>query len=193
MEKLSTILMLYLLGFATEIPTALGFDKRPGAVHSWLKNLPNLKEKVALFHFYLHDIIGGNNPTSYTVAEAKISATSPTHYGLIRVMDDPLTIGPEPDSNIIGRVQGTNGGSSLEEIGLLMILNFLFVEGEYNGSTLSVLGRDALLDEYREMPIVGGTGVFRLARGIITAQTVWFNMTTEDAVLELTATVLYYE
>ncbi|KAH6777622.1 hypothetical protein C2S52_006786 [Perilla frutescens var. hirtella] len=193
MEKLSSILMLYLLAFAIAIPRARGFDKQPGAVQAWFENLPNLKEKVAQFHFYIHDIISGKNATAYTVAEAKITTTSSTNFGLIQMMDHLLTVGPEPDSKKIGRYQGTNAGSSFEEIGLQMTVNILFTEGEYNGSTLSVLGRDAIRDEYREMPIVGGTGVFRLARGIVTAQTLWFNSTGKDLVAELTAMVVYYE
>ncbi|KAH6777031.1 hypothetical protein C2S52_007540 [Perilla frutescens var. hirtella] len=195
MTKLSTILMLYFLAFIIAIPTARGIDKQhpqPEAVQSWFKNLPKLKEKLARFHFYFHDIISGKNPTAMTVAEASITRRSPTRFGLIRMFDVPLTVGPEPDSKMVGRIQGTYGWSSFEEMGVLMTLNFLFTKGEYNGSTLSVLGRDAFLDKYREMPIIGGTGVFRLARGITTFQTVWFNRTSEDAVVELTTMVLHY-
>ncbi|KAH6821213.1 hypothetical protein C2S53_010327 [Perilla frutescens var. hirtella] len=171
---------------------ACSFDEHPEAVQVWFKNFPNLKEKVARFHFYIHAIFSGKNQTSFMVAEAKISATSPTNFDLIQMIDSPLTVGPQPDSKIIGRAQGTDGGSSFEEISLVITHNFLFTEGEYNGSMLSVLGREALLDEYRELPIVGGTGAFRLARGIITSQTASFNNTSKDIVYEVTAMVLYY-
>uniref|UniRef100_A0A3Q7JCR0 Dirigent protein n=1 Tax=Solanum lycopersicum TaxID=4081 RepID=A0A3Q7JCR0_SOLLC len=45
---------------------------------------------------------------------------------------------------------------------------------KYNGSTLSILGRNAF-KKYREMPIVG---IFRLAQGIANAKTYWCNRTS---------------
>lgn len=50
----------------------------------------------------------------------------------------------------------------MEGLGFLMTMNFAFTDGDYNRSTLSLLG--PVLHEYREMPIVGGSGVFRMAR-----------------------------
>ncbi|KAH6777032.1 Disease resistance-responsive family protein [Perilla frutescens var. frutescens] len=192
MEKLSTILVLFFIAFAITIPTARCIDKRPKAVEAWFKNLPNAIEKLTKLHFYFHDTVSGENPSAITVAEANITRTSPTSFGLVRMMDNPLTVGPGLDSKIIGRAQGIYGGASFEEIGLLMTLNLVFTEGKYNGSTLSVLAHNPILDKYREMPIVGGSGVFRLARGIATAQTTWFNITSQDAVVEYNVMVLYY-
>ncbi|KAG0495391.1 hypothetical protein HPP92_000082, partial [Vanilla planifolia] len=37
--------------------------------------------------------------------------------------------------------------------GLLMIMNFFFSYGKYNGSTLAILGRNEIFSEVREMPI----------------------------------------
>ncbi|OWM69255.1 hypothetical protein CDL15_Pgr025442 [Punica granatum] len=46
-----------------------------------------------------------------------------------------------------------------------MAMNFAFVEGKYNGSSLTVLGRNPVFDAVREMPVVGGIGLFRFAHG----------------------------
>ncbi|KAF3442677.1 hypothetical protein FNV43_RR16594 [Rhamnella rubrinervis] len=46
----------------------------------------------------------------------------------------------------------------------------LLTVGKYNGSTLSILGRNAVLSKLSEMPIVGGTGVFRFASGYVQAR-----------------------
>lgn len=192
MEKLSTFLMLSFLALAIAIPTARSIDKRPEAVQAWFKNLPNAKENLTRLHFFFHDTVGGKNPTAITVAEANTTRTSPTGFGLIRMMDNPLTLGLEPDSKVIGRARGIYGGASLEDFGLLMTLNLVFLEGEYNGSTLSVLAHNSIFDRYREMPIVGGSGVFRLAWGIATAQTAWVNMTSQDAIVEYNVMVLHY-
>ncbi|KAK6159569.1 hypothetical protein DH2020_006883 [Rehmannia glutinosa] len=194
MAKLITILMLYSLAQAISKPVAHVnvIPQGPEAVQEWFKNLPNAKEKLTKLHFYFHDIVSGKNPSAITVAQSNFTLKSPTGFGLVRMMDDALTIGPEPNSKIIGRAQGIYGSASLEEVGLLMTLNFVFTEGEYNGSTLSVLGHNPVFREYREMPIVGGSGVFRLARGVATAKTVWFNVTSGDAVVEYNVMVLHY-
>lgn len=87
------------------------------------------------------------------------------------MIDDPLTLGPKPNSRIVGWTQGFYGFSSMEEPSLLTTMDLLFTNGKYNGSTLSVLGRNPVLSWYRELFIVGESGVFRLARGVATLQT----------------------
>ncbi|KAI3683653.1 hypothetical protein L1987_84165 [Smallanthus sonchifolius] len=87
------------------------------------------------------------------------------------MMDDPLTVGPEPGSKLVGRAQGMYASADLKELGLLMVLNYYFTEGKYNGSTLSILGRNSAFTPVREMPVVGGTGIFRFARGYAQAKT----------------------
>ncbi|KAL2490625.1 Dirigent protein 23 [Abeliophyllum distichum] len=178
--------------FTAAVQEAAGLKKGPEAVEKWFKKLPEAKEKVTKLHFYFHDTVSGKNSTAFVLAQSNITSTSPTFFGVFNVADDPLTIGPEPDSKIVGRAQGIYGTASLEEIALLMTLNFVFTDGKYNGSTLSVLGHNPILHKYREMPIVGGSGVFRLARGIATAQTVWYNRSSNNAVVEYTVMVLHY-
>lgn len=99
------------------------------------------------------------------------------------MMDDPLTEGPEATSKLVGRAQGMYGFADQRVSALIMVMNFYFVEGEFNGSTLSVLGRDAMSDSVREMPVVGGTGAFRFAKGYVQAKTQTFDQKTGDAVV----------
>ena len=108
------------------------------------------------------------------------------------MMDDPLTVGPEPDSKQVGRAQGIYASSSLNELGFLMVLNYAFTEGKYNGSTLSILGRNPPLSAVREMPVVGGSGLFRFARGYAQARTHFIDLKTGDAVVEYNVYVLHY-
>ncbi|KAK4411081.1 Dirigent protein 19 [Sesamum angolense] len=68
---------------------------------------------------------------------------------------------------------------------MLMGAAFVFTEGKYNGSTVVVLGRNPIGEQYRELPIIGGTGVFRLARGVVTLQTYFFNFTMALAIVEM--------
>ncbi|KAD5960187.1 hypothetical protein E3N88_11659 [Mikania micrantha] len=61
------------------------------------------------------------------------------------------------------RKLGFYGLSSQEELGLLMVMNFVFMTGRYNGSTLTVLGRNPVMQKVREMPVIGGTALFRVS------------------------------
>ncbi|KAG5581922.1 hypothetical protein H5410_052549 [Solanum commersonii] len=128
--------------------------------------------------------VSGENPTAVQIAQSNMTAKSPTSFGFVAMMDDPLTVGPEPNWTIVGRAQGIYGSADQNEGALLMTLNFVFTTDKYNGSTLSVLGRNPVFHQYREMPIFGGSGVFRLAQGIATAKTYWFNLTSGDAVVD---------
>ncbi|KAL6124948.1 hypothetical protein ACLB2K_077456 [Fragaria x ananassa] len=58
--------------------------------------------------------------------------------------------------------------------------------------TLSILGRNPFKNAMREMPIVGGSGVFRYARGYALARTFSFNPKTGDAVVQYNVSVLHY-
>jgi Dirigent-like protein len=53
----------------------------------------------------------------------------------------------------------------------MMVVNLVFLEGRFNGSTLIVLGRNSVLERVREFPILGGSGVFRGASGWVLDQT----------------------
>ncbi|KAA8546086.1 hypothetical protein F0562_020463 [Nyssa sinensis] len=195
MEKLPAILMLcsVITAMAMAMPVVQGIAEDPKSVETWFQKLSHAKEKLTKLHFYFHDNITGNNPTAFQVAQSNMSTKSPNLlFGAVFIMDDPLTEGPQPSSKIVGRAQGLYASAGMEETALLMTLNFYFTHGKYNGSTLSVLGRDPIFHQYREMPIVGGSGVFRLARGIATAKTYWFNVTAGNAIVEYHVIVQHY-
>ncbi|XP_059298284.1 dirigent protein 21-like [Lycium ferocissimum] len=192
MENTNVALLLCFILLAIALQIAQGVVLGPKAVEQWFQKLPNTNQNVTKFHFYFHDTFSGKNPTAIEIAQSNMTATSPTFFGFVAMIDDPLTVGPEPNSTIVGRAQGIFGSADQNEAGLLMTLNFVFTTGKYNGSTLSVLGRNPPLQKYREMPIVGGSGIFRLAQGIATAKTYWFNTTSRDAIVEYNVIVLHY-
>ncbi|XP_052176522.1 dirigent protein 22-like [Diospyros lotus] len=156
------------------------------------KKLGLKKEKLSHLHFYFHDIVSGRTPTAVRVAEAAVTNSSPTGFGAVVMMDDPLTVKPQLSSKQVGRAQGIYASAAMEELGFLMVLNFAFTEGKYNGSNLSVLGRNTVFSAVREMPVVGGSGVFRFARGYAEARTHWLNFTSGDAVVEYNVYVFHY-
>ncbi|XP_048127647.1 dirigent protein 22-like [Rhodamnia argentea] len=150
------------------------------------------KEKLSHLHFYFHDIVSGRNPTAVRVAEAQMTNSSATGFGAVVMIDDALTEGPEMSSKEVGRAQGIYALASQKDAGLLMVQNYVFTEGKYNGSTLSVLGRNAVFSSVRELPIVGGSGLFRFARGYAEAKTLTFDLKTGDAVVQYNVYVFHY-
>ncbi|XP_071721136.1 pterocarpan synthase 1-like [Rutidosis leptorrhynchoides] len=156
------------------------------------KSLGFKTEKLTHLHFYLHDIIGGDHPTAVLVAQPPKFNTSNSVFGATFVIDDPLTMGPDQSSKIVGRAQGMYTFASLNEFRLLMVMDFVFVKGKYNGSTLSIIGLNYVPSPVREMPIVSGSGIFRFARGYALANTHFINMTSGNAVVEYNVFVLHY-
>lgn len=151
------------------------------------------KEKLTHFKVYWHDIQSGRNPTSISVVKPPPNSSATlSGFGIINMIDNPLTEGPGIKSKLVGRSQGFYALASQEEVGLLMAMNFAFMEGKYNGSSITVLGRNTVFSKVREMPVIGGSGLFRFARGYVHASTYSFTPKTGDAIVEYNVYVLHY-
>ncbi|CAK9178705.1 unnamed protein product [Ilex paraguariensis] len=148
------------------------------------------KEKLSHFCIYWHDIVSGRSPTSVSVTQPSINSS--TGFGVMNMIDNPLTEGPELSSKLVGRAQGFYASASQQEIGLIMAMNFAFIEGKYNGSTITVLGRNSVFNKVREMPVIGGSGLFRFARGYVQARTHTFDINTGDATVKYDCYVMHY-
>ncbi|KAJ9184654.1 hypothetical protein P3X46_004358 [Hevea brasiliensis] len=149
------------------------------------------KEKLTHLHFYLHDIVTSKNPTAIPITKPGITNSS-TNFGEVFMADDPLTVEPDINSKLVGRAQGMYAFASQTEFGLLMVFNLVFSEGKYNGSTLSLLGHNAIFSGVREMPIVGGSKIFRFARGYALAKTHTIDLKTKNGIEEYNVYVLHY-
>lgn len=148
------------------------------------------EEKRTHLHFFFHDVISGSNPTAVRVAGVPGRLPSLNTFGDVTMIDDALTEGPDRASKLIGRAQGFYAAASQEGVAFLMAMNYYFVEGAYNGSTLALLGRNNVMSATREMAIVGGSGYFRLARGYAVAKTHSFNP-NGNAVVEYNVYVIH--
>ncbi|WOL12711.1 hypothetical protein Cni_G21478 [Canna indica] len=147
------------------------------------------QQKLSHLRFFWHDVVGGPNATAVPVTRPP-NATA-TGFGTMVVIDDAMTEGPEITSKPVGRAQGFYLLASQTEAALLMSMNLAFTDGKRNGSTLAVLGRNPVFDEARELAVVGGTGVFRLARGYAQLKTYSFDA-TGNAVVEYNVYVTHY-
>ncbi|CAN6349112.1 unnamed protein product [Urochloa humidicola] len=155
------------------------------AAAPWAATATSGGEKSTHIKLYWHDVVSGPSPTAVPVARAAVTNTSKTAFGAVVVIDDPLTQGPDlKSSKPLGRAQGTYIGAGKDELSLMMNMNFVFQAGKYNGSTVAIMGRNAAFNAVREMAIVGGTGVFRMARGYAQARTHTLDLKTGDATVE---------
>ncbi|CAM8929471.1 unnamed protein product [Rhodiola kirilowii] len=193
MEKMSrTLCQLLVLGFLLGMSSGgVAVSKDAKDVAKWVENAQFAKQKATHLHFFFHDTVSGKNPTALPIAKPA-NSTSVVGFGILNMADDPLTVGPSANSTIIGYARGLYGVDGQKEVGLIMALNLVFTGGKYKGSTLALVGHNAALESPREMPILGGTGVFRLARGVAIANTYYFNMTTFDAIVEYNVALLHY-
>ncbi|KAL1833814.1 hypothetical protein ACET3Z_003465 [Daucus carota] len=180
MARLGLFLVFYAVA-AVGVPVFSGASEQPKEVENWFGKLGQYKQKVTKLHFYFHDLRG---KTSVLVAQANSSATSPTYFGMTNIMDDPLTAGPEFTSKPVGRAQGLYSTSSMEELSLVCAMNFIFTDDKYNGSTITIFGNNPILQQRRELPVIGGTGVFRMARGVAMLNTIYFDVAGGNATPE---------
>ncbi|KAL3642481.1 hypothetical protein CASFOL_013296 [Castilleja foliolosa] len=125
---------------------------------SLLLPLAYSKTKVTNIRLYLQDTFNRDQPIA---------------YGDVLAFQDPLTVGPNPNSTLLGRAQGTIAFTTHEaSYDLHVSIAYIFTSGQYKGSTVVVVGRnDVSSSGPREFPIVGGTGAFKLARGIVKGST----------------------
>jgi hypothetical protein len=126
-------------------------------------------------HFYFHEIRSGSNATVLTVVKSPLSNNDSLTFGLISVIDDELREGQDDNSTLIGRAQGLVGVAGMDD-SLLTTLNLVFTEGKYNGSTLAIFGR-VVVGESIERTVIGGTGMFRMARGYQLGKSVFISDT----------------
>ncbi|KAK7294770.1 hypothetical protein RJT34_17666 [Clitoria ternatea] len=154
------------------------------------RKLLGMEEKLSHLRFYWHDILSGRNPSSVTVIPPPLNST--TVFGLVNVVDNPLTLGPRLSSKLVGKAQGLYASTSHSEVDFMMAMSFGFSEGKYNGSSITVLGRDPIFNKVRELPVIGGSGLFRFARGYAHLTTISFSPKTKDAVVEYNVYVLHF-
>ncbi|KAL6658100.1 hypothetical protein ACP70R_003686 [Stipagrostis hirtigluma subsp. patula] len=142
--------------------------------------------------FYMHDTVtaapGAGPATAVRVARgaAPLPGDPANRFGDTYAIDDPLTEAPGAASAAVGRAQGFYlFASRSEDKALLLCADMVFTAGPHNGSAVSVLARDAILDDVRELPVVGGTGAFRGAAGYGLLRTHSYNASTNNAVLRI--------
>ncbi|KAG6387012.1 hypothetical protein SASPL_152194 [Salvia splendens] len=139
---------------------------------------------------YFQDYSSGPNATVIECPPPSSGLNFST-FGAMFCADDPITEGFEDSSALIARGRGLNVISSLDGSSAHVMLSIVFIGGKYNGSSIEIYGNDPRTG-YREVPVVGGTGKFRLARGYATFETLNFDPVRSHATIRSNLTVLHY-
>lgn len=193
MARIQASIILFtiaLLALSGSYAQARNFISMPGSSDSPLLNQQSRTlalhegETLTEFHFYIQDKVAGPNKTVFNVAEASVTPNSPTYFGRTQIIDHLMTADPEFDSPQVGRCQGIHVLDDLHETALTVNWNIIFTEGEYEGSTLTLLGRLVAYATYGELSIVAGTGKLLLARGIALKKTILQDPETMNMVME---------
>ncbi|CAL1398053.1 unnamed protein product [Linum trigynum] len=164
------ILAILIISMAATTPPA---QAQPPT--NWAKRLNpgGGPESITNLRFYFHDIPSGQNPSAVQIVKPATAGTSNnSFFGMVMMTDDALTVAADAGSKLVGRAQGMYTFASQSDLTVLMAMSFGFTDGPYNGSSLVVVGRNPILETDRELPVLGGTGRFRMARGYALVKTV---------------------
>ncbi|KAM0887232.1 hypothetical protein ACQ4PT_029186 [Festuca glaucescens] len=108
-------------------------------------------------NLHLHHIYSGPNPNQSNI----IAPNSTTGLGTITVNNWPVYDGVGPDKKLVARAQGLHVLAGK----LHNSFSIVFEDERFKASTLEVMG--AHVDKEGEWAIVGGTGEFAMACGVI--------------------------
>ncbi|KAL6531381.1 hypothetical protein OROMI_027744 [Orobanche minor] len=159
MANLSFILMMIsCLSIAMQIG---GSHSLPSETEEF-RNFYGGREKLTKLHFYVQDTAFVPNRAVWDVARANITTMENMLFGQINIVDCNITAEPASNSTLLGRVHRLATTSDFNTFAMTMDLNYYFTAGKYNGITISVVGRNQILNVTRELPVVSGTAQFRL-------------------------------
>lgn len=117
-------------------------------------------EQELYAHLYLHHTGQGEHINQHGV----LSPGFENSFGSIVVNDWAITEGPSLDTKVVAHAKGIHIQAGMDIKNYFVSFNMVFEDGRFKGSTLQVMGT---VVEKGEWAIVGGTGEFTLARGVI--------------------------
>ncbi|KAF5745376.1 dirigent protein 4-like [Tripterygium wilfordii] len=97
------VIILVLLCLMCCINTGLAHEK---SYYTKSRPYVHKQKKITKLHFYFHETRNVQNATAVIVAKPATNDTSPSQFGTVFVIDDPLTIDADPSSEVIGKAKG---------------------------------------------------------------------------------------
>ncbi|KAK8567993.1 hypothetical protein V6N12_006560 [Hibiscus sabdariffa] len=178
----------------------IGFGTDFGCLHShtlpcYSQSNPYVPpaEKVTQLHFFTIRSVA--KTPAVLVAHPNFTTAfnnTPIPFGSVFPTDDPLTVGPNLTSGVIGNAQGLWASTGQDVLSLVVYWDFGFTQGKFNGSSFSVFSREPITQTERELAVVGGRGKFRMAKGFAKLKTYFADFSTADAIVECNVTLIHY-
>ncbi|XP_030530251.2 dirigent protein 6-like [Rhodamnia argentea] len=121
---------------------------------------------------YYHDILFGGDNVANATSSRVTNATGLGQFvhGMMIVFDDPMTKDQNLLSTPVARAQGFYFYDMKTAYNAWFAYTLVFNSTEYKG-TINIMGADLMMEETRDLSVVGGTGDFFMARGIATFRT----------------------
>lgn len=141
---------------------------------------------------YIHDYFSGPNATTIVVGMPSNDHTTVDNFGIMYCTDNPVTESREPDSEYVGRAQGTFVSSVLDGSNSQVVMSFVFDTEPFQGSTLEIQGAGPQVQKVKEVSVVSGTGQFRYARGYATFETIYYDREANYSVAEWNIVTKHY-
>ena len=151
-----------------------------------------LKLKETNIRFYMQDWETGLNATVFPIAGIPNKPWQVTRFGTVMAIDDKVTVAIERNSSQVGRLQDIYVNSALDGTDLHLLVSLVFTNKEYNGSTLEIQGADMFYQKYREVSVISGSWIYRLAHGYAILQTVYYDVPKGNAIIRWNLTVFHY-
>ncbi|XBJ13523.1 hypothetical protein VPH35_005677 [Triticum aestivum] len=117
-------------------------------------------ESEVNLHLYLHQIAAGPGTNQVEI----VTSSKPAGFGTLAVNDWTVMDGPSPGVTIVARTKGMHTQAGVADRTWFNYFSMVFENARYNGSSFEVMGING---QEGQMSIIGGTGEFAMARGII--------------------------
>ncbi|KAJ0962949.1 hypothetical protein J5N97_028071 [Dioscorea zingiberensis] len=139
---------------------------------SFHQTLAHDKKPCKHLVLYYHDLLftGTNEATATSAVVANKTGLGAFDFGKFIIFDDPITADNKLVSPPVARAQGFYFYDMKTNYNAWFSFTLVFNSTEYKG-TISIMGADPLPSETRDLSVVGGTGDFFMARGVVTFRT----------------------
>ncbi|XAR55364.1 hypothetical protein NMG60_11035416 [Bertholletia excelsa] len=136
----------------------------------------NEQQKETTVTLYFQTLVAGPNATIVTVTGIPGKVWAMNSFGTVLGVDDPLTEGLSGGSAPVGRGQGMLVNTASDGSAVYLLLSIVFTNKEYNGSTIEIQGVSRPTSNgVVEVPVVGGTGMFRFGKGYATLEAAYLD------------------
>ncbi|CAL5018415.1 unnamed protein product [Urochloa decumbens] len=142
----------------------------------------DIKKKEHCFHLYMNQR-GQEAPDGANQIIIKESGL-PWRFGTTGVDDWTIRDGPAANANLVARARGMQVSVGKADDDWFYCHSILFTDTRFKGSSLMVLG-DYITGKDGEWAIVGGTGEFGYAQGVVTTKEIQHYNATTGRIWEL--------